>query len=324
MDIFLNDGTGTFTQTTPDFTADIPIFTQQMQVADFNGDGLPDVIISTLQNNVVSLFFSIRPKATPTVTLTPSANAQLIGTSLSFTTQIAGTPNNVPTGTVTLMDGSTSLGQQMLDLDGQSIFSLSTLATGQHTLSANYSGDANYAASTASVVQSVTDFKISATTASQTVSAGGTASYPLTITPVAGLTGSLVLTCSQLPALTSCDSLTVPVNGQPATATLNVHTTAPVQPQHTSAIKFAGLGFISLFLAAFFPSRRRMSLRLVAAIVVIALTSFGVGCSGGSSKSTGAATLGTPSGSTSFTITSTITQGGQTVTHTTAAALVIQ
>jgi len=227
MDVYLNDGTGTFSQSAPDFTADILSSSTQILTADFDGDGLPDIAIASASNNTVSLFFSVQPKA---------------------------------------------------------------------------------------------DFQISTPTPAQTIAAGASASYSIVVTPVGGFTGSVTVTCSQLPAFASCDPVMVPVNGQPATATVTVHTTA----QH-SAVKTAEIGFAALFLLTLLPLRRRISFRLMAAVAIFALIGFGSGCSGGGSSSkSGGSVTGTPPGSTSFTITGTVTQGGQTVSHSTTATIVVQ
>jgi len=320
VNVVLNDGTGTFPQVNPDFSAPIDAGTSRMQVADFNGDGLPDIILTNYVTGNVSIFYS---KATPTFTLTPSANPQFVNSPLSFTAKLTGKNNTIPTGTVTLMDGTNSLGQQTLDSNGQAVFSISNLAAGQHSVTVSYSGDSNYlTASSTSLTEAITDFQISLGASSQTVSAGGTANYSLTLTPVAGLTGSLVVTCSQLPSLTTCDPLTVSLNGQPSTATLAVHTTAPVQSRHRS-IQAAGIGLITVAFATFLPWRRRTYFRLLPAIFAVTLIGFSIGCSGGSKAPT-TITPGTPSGSTAFTITSSITAGGQTLTHTSTATLVVQ
>jgi hypothetical protein len=245
-----------------------------------------------------------------------------VGASLSFTAKVTGTTTFTPSGTVTLMDGTTSLGQQSLDFSGQAVFSAVTLAAGQHSLSLNYSGDSHYlSTSSAATTQSITDFQISVANTGQIVAAGGMATYNLTITPVAGFAGSLTLTCSQLPALTSCNSLTVPVNGQVATTTLNVQTTAPVRSQHVSSVKIAGLGIASVFLFLLLP-RRRTALQVLTGLIAFTLTGFIVACSSGGGSSP--VIPGTPSGSTSFTITASLVQGGQTLTHTTNATLIVQ
>jgi hypothetical protein len=326
LNIFLNDGAGTFPQTAPDFTVDMPQYVSQMQVADFNGDGIPDIILTNYQTQNVSVFLSIRPKTTPTATLTSSANSQFVGTSLSFTAKITGTTGTMPTGTVTLLDGTTSLGQQTLDSTGQAVFSLANLTAGQHSLTASYSGDTNFNTATSSALaQSITDFQVTLPTSSQTVTAGGTATYSLTVTPAGGLTGSISLTCSQLPSLATCDPVTIPITGQPATATLTVHTTAPVT-RSASTIHAAALGLLSIALTVLLPLRRRRNLQLLTVLTACTLIGLATGCSSGSSgsKTPTVVSPGTPQGATPFTITSSITLGGQTLTRTTTATLVVQ
>jgi hypothetical protein len=325
--VFINDGTGKFPLRSPDFTASLDAGTGNIGLADLNGDGLPDIILTNYLTQNVSIFLSIRPKTAPAVTLTASANLQLVGAPLAFTAKVAGTSNVVPTGTVQLMDGTSALGQQTLDSNGQAVFSLSNLTTGQHSLSASYGGDKSYlVASSSPLSQSVTDFQLPSSPASQAVTAGGTATFTLNVSPSGGFVGSIAFTCSQLPALASCDPLTVSMNGQPVVATITVHTTAP-HTQHRSLVKAAGFGLISILFTIFLPSHRRStSLRLVAVALAFAAISLTVGCSGnGSSSTTPPVTVpGTPSGSTTFTITSSATVGSQTATHSTTATLIVQ
>ncbi|HTH53178.1 MAG TPA: FG-GAP-like repeat-containing protein, partial [Edaphobacter sp.] len=322
LSIFLNDGTGTFPQTAPDFTADLPQFVGQLQTADFNGDGLPDIIVTNYQNQNVSIYFS---QTAPTLSLTSSASSTFTGSSVSLTVSATSASKVPPTGTINLMDGATSLGQQALDASGTTTFSLSNLSVGQHSLTATYSGDTNFIPATSpALTQSVNDIQVALPAASQTITAGSTATYQLALTPTPGLTGSITITCSQLPSLATCDPLTLPINGQPATATLTVHTTAPVT-RTSSTIHAAAFGLLSITLL---PFCRRRSLRVLAITVALSATLFTAGCSGGSpSSSTKPPTVvspGTPQGSTQFTITTAITLGGQTLTRTSLATLVVQ
>jgi hypothetical protein len=224
------------------------------------------------------------------------------------------------------MDGAPSLGQQPLDASGQATFSLSNLTAGQHSLTAAYSGDSNFTTATSvALTQSITDFQIALPTASQTITAGGAATYTLNVTPAGGLTGSITVTCSQLPTLTTCDPVTVPITGQPATAALTVHTTAPVT-RSNSTVHVAAFGLLSIALTALLPLSRRRHLRLLAVITAFTVIGLTAGCISGTSatKTPVVVTPGTPQGSSPFTITSTITLGGQTLTRTTTATLVVQ
>jgi len=322
INVFLNDGTGEFLQGTPDFSAAIDAGVSQLATADLNGDGIPDLVVASNITQNISVFLSIKPKTSPTITLSPSSPQAFVGTSISVTVKVAGS-SIVPTGPVTLMDGSTSLGQQTLDANGQAIFTLSNLAAGYHTFSAVYPGDTNYLNATSiSVGQAITDMQIASTTASQTVTAGATASYGLTVTPAGGLTGTVTLTCSQLPSLATCDPLTVTLQGQPVTATLTVHTTAPVTSRSRSRIRTADLGLFAIAFTALLPLRRRKSVRLLTLIVTMGLVGSMIGCSGGGTPVT--TTPGTPQGTAQFTITSSINVGGQVLTRNTTATLIVQ
>jgi hypothetical protein len=59
--------------------------------------------------------------------------------------------NGIPTGTVTLMDGSMAIGTNPL-VFGLTAFSISSLSVGSHTITAVYSGDSNYLGSTSNIV----------------------------------------------------------------------------------------------------------------------------------------------------------------------------
>jgi hypothetical protein len=108
INVFLNDGTGMFPQTVPDFTASVPAAYNQLQIADLNGDGLPDIIVTNYITQNISIFLSVRQPTKPTITLTGGASQALAGTPLlSFTVQVTGVQSLIATGSVTLLDGTT-------------------------------------------------------------------------------------------------------------------------------------------------------------------------------------------------------------------------
>jgi hypothetical protein len=81
---------------------------------------------------------------TPTVALGVSSNPATYETPETFTATVTGS-GPTPTGSVTFMDGSTTLGTVTLNSSGVAAFTTSTLATGTQSITANYSGDSNYA-----------------------------------------------------------------------------------------------------------------------------------------------------------------------------------
>jgi hypothetical protein len=91
-----------------------------------------------------------------TTELASSANPSVVGNDVTFTTavQTNGVTANSATGTVVFKDGGTPLSTNNLT-GGQAGFSTSALALGLHTIWAEYSGDANYQASTNTLTQLV-------------------------------------------------------------------------------------------------------------------------------------------------------------------------
>ena len=76
-------------------------------------------------------------------TLASSANPSIAGASVSFTATIASPQAAAVTGSVTFKDGAVVLGTVSVNSSDAAIFSTSSLAVGQHSITAVYSGDAN-------------------------------------------------------------------------------------------------------------------------------------------------------------------------------------
>jgi large repetitive protein len=90
-------------------------------------------------------------EATTTTTLAASATTITPGTALTLTATVTGN-GGTPTGTVTFMDGATSIGTGTLNAKGVATLTVSNLAVGQHSITAVYGGDANDAGSTSTAV----------------------------------------------------------------------------------------------------------------------------------------------------------------------------
>ena len=87
------------------------------------------------------------------------ANPASYGQAVSFTATIsAGSPGSgTPSGLVTFVDGSTTLGSGALNGSGVATYTTAAfdLAVGSHTITAVYSGNGNYASSTSSALSEV-------------------------------------------------------------------------------------------------------------------------------------------------------------------------
>jgi hypothetical protein len=92
------------------------------------------------------------PVATAT-SLSASATHATSGQAVTFTAVVASkSGSGVPAGTVAFSDGSTQIGTTSLNSSGSAAFDTSSLAIGSHSISAAYSGDANFASSKSAVV----------------------------------------------------------------------------------------------------------------------------------------------------------------------------
>jgi hypothetical protein len=142
-----------------------------------------------------------------------SAPMVLLKNNVTFTAHVTSATSGMPTGTVNFVDGSTLAGSAALDNTGTAILTLSTLAAGPHNITAVYAGDANFTASTSSVLnETVQDFQFIINGASvndstqavlsSVVVSGQVATYQFQMSPTNGATfpSAVTLSLSNLPA----------------------------------------------------------------------------------------------------------------------------
>ena len=101
---------------------------------------------------------------TTTTTLVSSLNPSLINQNMTFTATVAAAApgTGTPTGTVTFLDGATTLGTGTLAAGGAT-FSTSTLTLGSHNITAVYGGDPNYVTSTSGILAQVINAPVAPT-----------------------------------------------------------------------------------------------------------------------------------------------------------------
>jgi hypothetical protein len=94
------------------------------------------------------------PTAGSTTTLATSSSDINAGDSVTFTATVAPTSPGgaAPTGTVSFLDGTATLGAVALQSNGTAALTTSSLSAGSHSITANYSGDATYIASSSSAL----------------------------------------------------------------------------------------------------------------------------------------------------------------------------
>ncbi len=146
---------------------------------------------------------------------------------------------------------------------------------------------------TASLTGSESDFSLASSSGSDTIKAGSVATYSLKVSPVGGSFASAVaLTCSGLPAQTSC-SLSpnaVTPGGSTATSTLSITTTASVAlaepirksrsaPVYAVWVQLQAIGLLGIMFAM--PKRLSKKTRaLVTLLLVSGALIFMFGCGG--------------------------------------------
>src|SRR6267154_2610647 len=86
-------------------------------------------------------------KAVSSIAVGSSNNPSIIGTAVTFTAAVTSPVTGTLTGTVTFQDGATALGMGTLS-GGTATFTTSGLTAGTHSITAVYSGDANFAGGT--------------------------------------------------------------------------------------------------------------------------------------------------------------------------------
>jgi trimeric autotransporter adhesin len=132
--------------------------------AQYNGDGIngpsqsqpvsvtvtPEASVLTLSANYINLSSPIPALGTIT-----AGSSLVYGSDLVLDIAIAGASGSqgAATGTVTYSDGSTVLGTAAVNAGGAAEFRGSMLSIGSHTITASYSGDASYNASTTAPLQ---------------------------------------------------------------------------------------------------------------------------------------------------------------------------
>ena len=163
-------------------------------VADFNGDGKPDIL--TGNTILLNAYGSITTPPLPTTTtaLAASASTITVGSSVTFTATItpAAGSTGTPSGTVTFLDGATTLGTGTL-ASGVASYSTSALVVGAHSITAVYGGDTNFSGSTSSAVAVTVNVLPVATstalTASATSAVSGTSiTFTAVVSPASGTT----------------------------------------------------------------------------------------------------------------------------------------
>ncbi len=218
---------------------------------------------------------------------------------------------------ITFYDGDTAVGTAAIGGNGTlATLTLSKVAAGTHTYTAQYPADSNYPAFTfGSILVNVTgdttsptppptptptptnpSFTVAASPSSLLISSGSSGITSLTITPAGGFTGTPAVTCTNpMPSITctitqpAAVSGTAPTTANVSIAVANTSTTGAIEIQHRIAVA-AVLPFGAFLLLPLASGRRRWLLWMIAfAGIALSVT----GCSTPTGTAAGAAPVTT-------------------------------
>jgi hypothetical protein len=318
-----------------------------LAIADVNADGTLDVVASGNADDFSGVTVLLNTSADSILVPTSSPNPSEVGTSVTFSTTVTGSKvRGAPalTGSVTFLDGTTSLGSAPVNSSGQASLTLTKgLTVGSHSITAQYS-DPHYLTVTSSaltqVVTAVPDYTLSANPTSATVNPGSAANYVITLTRSNGYDGTVTFACpSSLPSGVSCNNPSI--GPGTTTATLTVSTTgpsavrigAPDLNRHDGGsnlwASLGGIGLVGMVLAGDWKKRNHRAMGIGLTVLAVAMILALVGCGGGSSSGGGGGGGGggTPAGTYQLQVSATGTagtNGGNTSPHSLPLTLIVQ
>jgi hypothetical protein len=297
--------------------------TGTVQLTDSSGN----LLVTT---SVQGVGLAVIGSAPTTTALVSSLNPSSFGQAVTLTATVTTSGSTAPTGTVLFMDGATTVGMGTLNSSGVATYTTSSLAVGQNSMSAVYSGDANNAGSTSAVLTqtvNAADFTLSPSPSSVTVAAGQSATFTITVTPQGSFSSPISFSCSGLPALAACafSPTSVIPKFSTVTSTLTITTAAPtaslVSPsgRRPSPLYATWLVLPAVLLgtAGITASKRKKLLGYCLAFLLGCACLFQVACGSNGSGSGGG---GTPAG----TYTIIVTGASGSTQNTTPVTLTVQ
>src|SRR5271170_2739010 len=266
-----------------------------------------DANFAASTSSPVSVTISAPAKIATTTAVLASATLLTAGQNVTFTTAVAPQSGaGFPTGSITFLDGQTQLGVVALN-GGSASFSSSNLAVGTHTITAAYSGDSNYVASTSTtltvtVAAALTaDYSLTISSSALTVAQGSSGNLTVTVTPKNGFKQAVGFTCSGLPSGGSCSfdpqTLTPAAGAVSATVTVQLPAAAgtaapprdvfpPFQPTALYILALTILGIVALAGIERAATRDLKFVRAVLASTALAALLATANCAGYSGQKT--------------------------------------
>lgn len=171
------------------------------------------------------------------IALGSNMNPAPAGAAVVFSAKVSGPQAIVPTGSVTFLDGGTTLGSAVLDANGAASLSSSALAVGSHTVTAAYEGDSHLAAVISSpLVQTIQN----ASTQVVLTASAEPATYAAALTFTVAVTTNGGIATGKVSFSDGANALGTAVLDATGKATLTLSNLAP--GVHTVVANYAGDG----------------------------------------------------------------------------------
>ena len=217
---------------------------------------------------------------------------------LTLLTTTTTTSGGAVTGTITWMNGTTTLGSATVGVNGTATLSINP-AAGSYSITAHYSGDALNAPSVSNAVtvtvSQATEFTIALNPTTLSIPTTQSAALTINLGSQDGFTDKVALGCGSLPYSVTCNfasnDITLNANGK-ASVQLTVDTNSPLASgsQSKNELPFGGNGMLAacvfpgaaLFGFAFWRFRKNAAvLRVLVVIAMLTGTTFLMtGCGG--------------------------------------------
>jgi hypothetical protein len=249
-------------------------------------------VLNAHASQLLKVTLNSAPVVTPTISLNSSATNAYSGDSITLAAQVS-SASGTPSGTVSFLNGTTALGSTVL-AGGNATLTTSALPVGLDTVTASYTGDANFSATTSAPLNITVNpgFGISASpTALALTSTKMQTTSILTVIP-GGDTRTLTFACSSLPAVYSCSfsPAGLPLSGLSAQqqVTMTVSSLSALlgagryssRQKASMALSRMGLNILTSFvLWLFVPVERRQLRRLLIALITLFLAVGLIACS---------------------------------------------
>jgi hypothetical protein len=240
-------------------------------------------------------FVDVAANAQSSVTLSADLPNAPAGTAVTLTASVDNSDvrQHPASGTVTFLDGSTSIGAAVLDSTGTATLVTKTLSGGIHNLTASYPGDAVLTPSVSTpITETISDYIFQALPATLTIQDGQAGSATLNIIPLGGFSQPVQVSCGTLPANVSCTfspTTATPDGTHPSTIVLTIKTGSSVAGNVGYDGSWAASSTIGLA-GMLLPFGWRKRRRIKTMVVVFGLMFVGLyvgGCSSGGSRQSG-------------------------------------